>query len=71
MHSDVPYFLAGVRFGLIANEQNGCKTPDSAIGFGIRRGAETMTVVGNYAHENLKPDNGGKDIEAIGYIMAR
>ena len=59
-----------VRIGIISNEQNNCNSPDSRIGFGT----------GGYPHDRLntcgnaawyQPDNGHKNIKAMGYILVQ
>ena len=57
---------AKVRIGLVANEQNNCHSPDSFIGLGT---GPYGHVAGNYAR--YSPDNGNKDLKAMGYILVR
>ena len=63
-------YQSKVRIGIISNEQNDCKSPDSRIGFGT----------GGYPHDRLntcgnaaryQPDNGHKNIKAMGYILVQ
>ena len=53
------------RIGLIGNEQNDCLSPDSFLGFGCG----TTNTCGNRASSN--PDNGNKEVKAMGYILVR
>ena len=54
------------RIGIVSNEKHGCSFPDSRIGFGAGSGENTC---GNKAsHE---PDNGNKNIKAMGYILVQ
>ena len=63
-------YQSKVRIGIISNEQNNCMSPDSRIGFGT----------GGYPHDRLntcgnaaqyQPDNGLKNIKAMGYILVQ
>ncbi|PFX14237.1 Fibrillin-1 [Stylophora pistillata] len=54
------------RIGIIANQENDCNSCDSRIGFGI--GGHSNTC-GNEAR--ISPDNGEKDIKAMGYILVQ
>ena len=55
-----------VRLGLIANNQNDCETPGSFIGLGARK----KNAAGNAASRR-SPDNGEKNLKAMGYILVR
>ena len=62
--------LARVRLGIFSNEQNHCNTPDSFIGLG--GGYPRWKVInpaGNAAC--CSPDNGDKNLKAMGYILVR
>ena len=53
------------RIGIIANQQNDCSTCNSIIGFG---------TVGYFSCGNKakhRPDNGEKNIRAMGYILVQ
>ena len=53
------------RIGIIANQQNDCSTCNSIIGFG---------TVGYFSCGNKakhRPDNGDKNIRAMGYILVQ
>ena len=54
------------RIGYIANQENDCGSCDSRIGFGTRGGSNTC---GNVASHS--PDNGNRNIEAMGYILVQ
>ena len=58
-----------VSLGLFANNQNGCKFPDSFIGLGAHWKWET-NAAGNAARHH-SPDNGEKNLKAMGYILVR
>ena len=57
------------RIGIISNEQNDCSSPDSRIGFGTSGYPEDNTC-GNSAALH-QPDNGSKNIKAMGYILVQ
>ena len=59
------------RIGIISNEQNDCNTPDSTIGFGIGDDPHDDSTCGNLADPLYQPDNGKKDIKAMGYILVQ
>ena len=61
--------LSRVRLGLIANNENDCETPGSFIGLGAHRSWDT-NAAGNAA-TRLSPDNGEKNLKAMGYILVR
>ena len=71
-------FHARVRIGLIANQEHDCHSPDSFIGFGgpgpdRRRHCHVRNVIntcGNSATD-CHPDNGVKEVQAMGYIFVR
>ena len=58
------------RLGIVSNQENDCETPDSLIGLGIYRGG-TGNVAGNVASSHYSPDNGGKNLKVMGYILVR
>ena len=58
------------RIGIISNEQNDCKTPDSRIGFGTGGYSIYDNTCGNTARWH-QPDNGEKNIKAMGYILVQ
>ena len=72
---------ARTRIGLIGNEQTHCQTPDSYLGFGGPGAANRIywkpfcgvsnvtNTCGNSA--SCTPDNGNKEIKAMGYIFVR
>ena len=73
---------AKARIGFIGNEQNLCHSPDSYLGFGgiasanrryfsdVNCGVTNVTnTCGNSA--TCSPDNGVKEIKAMGYILVR
>ena len=57
-----------VRLGLIANNQNDCKTPSSFIGLGTHWDKGT-NAAGNAASHTA--DKGEKNLKAMGYILVR
>ncbi|XP_028411790.1 uncharacterized protein LOC114534527 [Dendronephthya gigantea] len=65
-----------VRLGIIANQQNDCRTPDSFIGLGgnerpwvCSKILSSYNIAGNVA--SCSPDNGDKNLKAMGYILVR
>ena len=57
------------RIGIISNQENNCDTPDSRIGFGTGGYPYHDNTCGNVAlHE---PDNGNRNIKAMGYILVQ
>ena len=66
----------GVRLGLVANEQNDCRSPDSFIGLGAYSGLVAhcdYSLYGNTAGNGALcgADNGNKNAKAMGYIFVR
>ena len=62
--------LAGwsaVRIGITSNNEQGCTTPDSRIGFGGGGSPYENNTCGNAA--DYYPDNGRRNTEAMGYIL--
>ena len=57
------------RIGIIANNQNDCKSCDSRIGFGTGGSPDHSNTCGNAARHG--GDNGDKDIKAMGYILVQ
>ena len=57
------------RIGYIANQENDCRTCDSRIGFGTGGYHDDFNTCGNQATHN--PDNGNKNIRAMGYILVQ
>ena len=57
------------RIGYIANEKMNCHNCDSRIGFGTGGYPDNSTTCGNVALNS--PDNGDRDIKAMGYIMVQ
>ena len=55
------------RIGIVANNEDDCRLCDSRIGFGTEGHPDKSNTCGNVAKHS--PDNGYKDIEAIGYIF--
>ena len=61
--------LAKARIGIIANQENDCKSCDSRIGFGTGGEFDDSNTCGNEATHS--PDNGDKHIKAMGYILVQ
>ena len=59
------------RIGIHGNEQNDCSSPDSRIGFGTGGSPDSSYTCGNEADGKWSPDNGGRDIKAMGYILVQ
>ena len=57
------------RIGIIANQENNCRTCDSRIGFGTGGFTDDINTCGNQATHS--PDNGNKHIKAMGYILVQ
>ncbi|XP_028416949.1 uncharacterized protein LOC114541161 [Dendronephthya gigantea] len=65
-----------VRLGIIANQENNCRSPDSSIGLGSN---ERPYVCGKYLSPyntagnvaSCSSDNGDKNLKAMGYILVR
>ena len=57
------------RIGIIGNDQNDCTTCDSRIGFGSGGNSDDSNTCGNVAF--VSPDNGDKNIKAMGYILVQ
>ena len=62
---------ARARIGIISNEFDDCVGCDSRIGFGTGGRPDDNNVCGNAADGKWKPDNGGKNITGIGYILVQ
>ena len=62
---------ARARIGIISNDDDHCSDCDSRIGFGTGGAPDDNNVCGNAADGNWKPDNGGNNIKAIGYILVQ
>ena len=57
------------RIGIIANNENDCLTCDSRIGYGTGGYPDDLNTCGNEAKHG--PDNGDKQIKAMGYILVQ
>ena len=57
------------RIGILGNQQNNCGSCNSRIGFGTGGHPDDSNTCGNAA--SLSPDNGGKKIKAMGYILVQ
>ena len=60
---------AKARIGIIANNENQCHSCDSRIGFGTGGTPDYYNTCGNAAA--VAPDNGNKNIRAMGYILVQ
>ncbi|XP_028416369.1 uncharacterized skeletal organic matrix protein 5-like isoform X1 [Dendronephthya gigantea] len=68
-----------VRLGIVGNEQNHCNSADSFVGLGGEGGTSylmrwcgssfSLNTAGNLAQ--CSPDNGTKNLKAMGYILVR
>ena len=68
------YGWSSARIGIIANNENDCDTPDSYVGLGtysynLCYNKYPRNAAGNLAH--CTPDNGVKNIKAMGYVLVR
>ena len=64
-----------VRLGLVGNNENDCKTPDTFIGLGgddryYCGPSKSRNTAGNLG-QCARPHNGNKNIVAMGYILVR
>ena len=57
------------RVGYIANNENDCGSCDSRIGFGTGGYPDNSITCGNVAAHS--PDNGDRNIKAMGYILVQ
>ena len=57
------------RIGFLGNNQNDCDSCNSRIGFGSGGDLDDSNTCGNNADPSDSPDNGGKNIKAMGYIL--
>ena len=62
---------ARARIGIISNDFDDCVGCDSRIGFGTGGRPDDNNVCGNAADGNFNPDNGGKNVKGIGYILVQ
>ena len=60
---------AKARIGYVANQENDCGTCDSRIGFGTGGHPDNSNTCGNAAA--VSPDNGNRNIKAMGYILVQ
>ena len=66
------YTQVQTRIGIISNnEQDHCSDCDSRIGFGAGGDPDDSNVCGNAADGKWNPDNGGKNIKGIGYVLVQ
>ena len=61
--------MSKARIGLVGNEINDCNSCDSRIGFGTGGHPDDSNTCGNEA--KWSPDNGDKNIKAMGYILVQ
>jgi len=57
------------RIGVLGNQQNDCGSCNSRIGFGTGGRPDDFNTCGNAA--SISPDNGKKNIKAMGYILVQ
>ena len=57
------------RVGYVANQENDCGSCDSRIGFGTGGYPDYSATCGNVAAHS--PDNGNRNIKAMGYILVQ
>ena len=57
------------RIGIVSNNEDGCDSCNSRIGFGTAGRAGNLNTCGNEADGS--PDNGDKHIKAMGYILVQ
>ena len=61
--------LSKARIGYIANNENHCDSCNSRIGFGTGGSPNNSTTCRNAA--TYSPDNGDRNIKAMGYILVQ
>ena len=61
--------VAKARIGIVSNQENDCASCDSRIGFGTGGLPVDSNTCGDVAKHS--PDNGDKDIKAMGYILVQ
>ena len=66
-----PVAMARARIGIIANDIDDCEIPDSRIGFGTGGRHDTDSSCGNDTPRDWDPDNGPRQIKAMGYILVQ
>ena len=59
--------LAKARIGILGNNEDGCESYDSRIGFGTGGDSDDNNTCGNEAR--VYADNGDKHIKVMGYIL--
>ncbi|KAL9953793.1 hypothetical protein ACROYT_G041259 [Oculina patagonica] len=59
------------RIGFLGNQQNDCSSSESRIAFGTKGYPDDSNTCGNPASSGHSPDNGGKNIKAMGYILVQ
>ena len=57
------------RIGILGNNEKECSNCDSRIGFGTGGSPDNSDTCGNVASGSFQPDNGRKNVTAIGYIL--
>ena len=57
------------RIGILDNQQNSCTSCNSRIGFGTGGHPDDLNTCGNEVSNS--PDNGDKNIKAMGYILVQ
>ena len=65
-----PISMAKARIGIISNQQDDCASCNSRIGFGTGGRHDNSNSCGNEAFQ-FSPDNGDKNIKAMGYILVQ
>ena len=62
-------FRSKARIGILGNNENDCHSTDSRIGFGTGGDPDDSNTCGNLAM--WSPDNGNRNIKAMGYILVQ
>ena len=63
--------MSKARIGILGDNKNDCRQGDSRIGFGTGGLHDDSNTCGNEASSAVNPDNGGKHIKAMGYILVQ
>ena len=65
----IDVFHSEARIGIVANQENDCKSCDSRIGFGTGGYFDDAVTCGNVA--KIEGDNGDRHTPAMGYILVQ
>ena len=71
--ADDPIYFSKARIGIVANQEDNCKSCDSRIGFGTAGYFDDENTCGNQADNggSLNPDNGARHTKVMGFIFVQ